>query len=128
MVTDEIEPTMSQKGKQLVAAKVTHTPQVAMTGPPTPPPTSAVELQDQARSIARERSTTAQVASETGTRPEIYQSAVVAVVETIQRNDYVGLVKVTERVDFTVNIDFLFTCFLLDQFQRLEATPSHRDW
>ena len=101
IVTDEIEP-VSQKGKQL--AMVTHSLISAMTGPPTPPPTSAVELQDQARSIARERSTTAQLASETGTRPEIYQSALPAIVETIQRNDYVGLVKVTERADFTVNI------------------------
>jgi len=83
-----------------------------MTGPPTPPPTSAVELQDQARSIARESSNTAQLASsETGTRPEIYQSALPAIIETIQRNDYVGLVKVTERVDISVNMDFLYDYF-----------------
>lgn len=96
-----------------------------MTGPPTPPPTSAVELQDQARSIARERSTTAQLASaETGTRPEIYQSALSAIIETIQRNDYVGLVKVTERVDFTVNIDFLFSCFCLINSKDKRRQPA----
>src|SRR5258708_2389857 len=108
IVTDGIEPTVSQRGWRVTHRLVLS----AMTRPPTPPPTSAVELQDQARSIARERSTTAQLpSSETGTRPEIYQSALSAIIETIQRNDYVGLVKVTERVDFTVNMDFLFLFF-----------------
>lgn len=83
-----------------------------MTGPPTPPPTSAVELQDEARSIAREKSATVQVSSDTGTRPEIYQNALPAILETTQRNDYAALVKLTETLDFTVNI-FPFHFFLV---------------
>jgi len=78
---------------------------MTLKAPPTPPPTSAVELQDQARSIAHEESTSAQLASEAETRSDIYQSALPAIVETIQRNDYAGLVKVTERVDFTTTGD-----------------------
>jgi hypothetical protein len=106
IVTDGTEPMPSQMGKQPCGG-IDHTyssPHIsAMAGPPTPPPTSAVELQDQARSIASEKST-AEIPSETGTRPEIYQSVQPAIVDRILRNDYVGLVKVTERVDLTVSI------------------------
>lgn len=84
---------------------------MTLKGPPTPPPTSAVELQDQARSIAHEKSTSAQLVSETETRSEIYQSALPAIVETIQSNDYAGLVKVTEQVDFTVIYESVFIFF-----------------
>jgi len=75
-----------------------------MTGPPTPPPTSAVELQDEARSIAREKSA-AQLSSDTGTRPEIYQNALPAILEITKRNDYVALVKLTENLDFATVSD-----------------------
>jgi len=70
-----------------------------MTGPPTPPATSPVELQDQARSN-QVRSASSQVVLET--RPDIYQNALPSIVDCIQRNDYAKLVSTTEQLDFIV--------------------------
>lgn len=84
-----------------------------MTGPPTPPATSPVEFQDQARSNQAERSTASQTVPES--RPDIYRNALPSIIDCIQKNDYAKLVSTTEQLDFIVvppSVHF-FLCLIL---------------
>ncbi|KAF9566313.1 hypothetical protein CPC08DRAFT_814882 [Agrocybe pediades] len=72
-------------------------------GPPTPPATTPAELQDEARLATTEASTSgaADTAPILQGIPEIYQSALPAMIEAIGRNDYKQLVKIAEHTDCT---------------------------
>jgi len=81
--------------------------------PPTPPATTPIELQDEARSnaaaAASSSSTTATeappapvAAPPLETRPEIYQSMIPAIIDSISRNDFERLARMAEEMDYQV--------------------------
>ncbi|KAF9527029.1 hypothetical protein CPB83DRAFT_857019 [Crepidotus variabilis] len=93
-----------------------------MTGPPTPPATSPIEFQDQARSNAAEQAqvqvqaqsasavpaaapSASSLASYSDNRPEIYQNAIPDIINAIKINDFTTLVQITEELDFTTASD-----------------------
>ncbi|KAJ3515732.1 hypothetical protein NLJ89_g1574 [Agrocybe chaxingu] len=79
-----------------------------VNGPPTPPPTTAAELQDEARIASTSTADQApavhasdppppQAAPET--RLEIYQDVLPALIDSLARNEYNRLVLVAEEAD-----------------------------
>lgn len=77
-----------------------------MTGPPTPPATSPVELQDKARSGSNSTVQTAPQQSPSESYPDIYHRALPGIIDSIQRSNYNALVNMAEQIDFTVNPAF----------------------
>ena len=79
-----------------------------MTGPPTPPATSPVELQDKARSasISTVQAQAASQQSSSESHSDIYHRALPGIIDSIQRSNYNALVNMTEQIDFTVNPAF----------------------
>lgn len=74
-----------------------------MVGPPTPPPTTAAELRDEARTAA---STThpATTAPSTASqpRPDNFQYRFPAIVEATSKKDYKRLIQIAEETDLNV--------------------------
>ncbi|KAF9482813.1 hypothetical protein BDN70DRAFT_852734 [Pholiota conissans] len=73
-------------------------------GPPTPPATTAVELQDAARASApiAEISAPATAQSDNLLRPEVYQRVIPAMVEAITQKNYQVLIDLAEEAEYMI--------------------------
>ncbi|EAU88732.2 hypothetical protein CC1G_01105 [Coprinopsis cinerea okayama7 len=74
-----------------------------VNGPPTPPPTTSVELQEaaQASASAQEQGSTSQPAPLSSTNPDDYQRALPVIREAASRCDWDALISRAETVDVT---------------------------
>jgi len=79
-----------------------------VNGPPTPPATTATEIQDEARSNpSTVDSPATQNASQN--RPEQYQSVLLLIGEAISAKDFVHLTRIAEEADIHVYGGSLWT-------------------
>lgn len=71
-----------------------------VNGPPTPPPTTATELQDE----ARENSSTVEASTSLPqNRPEHYQHILASIVEAISNEDYSRVTNIAQEADYEVS-------------------------
>lgn len=75
-----------------------------VNGPPTPPATTAAEIQDEARSNPSTVDSPATHSSQNApqNRPEQYQSALLLIGEAISAGDFVRLTRIAEEADIHV--------------------------
>jgi COP9 signalosome complex subunit 8 len=71
-----------------------------VNGPPTPPPTTATELQDEAR---ENPSTVEASTSLPQNRPEDYQHVLASIAEAISKGDYSRVTNIAQEADYEVS-------------------------
>lgn len=82
-----------------------------VNGPPTPPATTAAEIQDEARSNSSTIDSSAVQSSQNApqNRPEQYQSVLLLIGEAISARDFVRLTSIAEEADIHVYGGSLWT-------------------
>ncbi|KAG6814566.1 hypothetical protein H0H92_000094 [Tricholoma furcatifolium] len=65
-------------------------------GPPTPPPTTEVEIQDEARAIAENPPTAAIGLTSASASPDAFQEAFPAIIDLASHSNFHGLIKIAE--------------------------------
>ena len=71
-----------------------------VNGPPTPPPTTATELQDEAR---ENTSTVEAPTSLPQSRPEHYQHVLASIAEAISNKNYSQVTSIAQEADYEVS-------------------------
>ena len=71
-----------------------------VNGPPTPPPTTATELQDEAR---ENPSTVEAPTSLPQSRPEHYQHVLASIVEAMSNKNYSQVTNIAQEADYEVS-------------------------
>lgn len=104
-----------------------------VNGPPTPPATTPVELQDEARansSIQVLPTNPPSAPSTSSSLPEGYQNALILMADAISRKDYSTLVDISENTDINVRIRCCVRPLVLisNLMIRLQMIVSRRDY
>jgi COP9 signalosome complex subunit 8 len=71
-----------------------------VNGPPTPPPTTATELQDEAREHPPVAETSTSLPQN---RTENYQHVLVSIIEAISNKDYPQVINIAQETDYEVS-------------------------
>lgn len=98
-------------------------------GPPTPPATTPVELQDEARansSVSQPPESSPNPPSQplvSTSLPEGYQNAIILIANAVSRNDFLDLVAISEKTD--INVRYLHCFVSLSLIKHLQI-PNDR--